>query len=62
MKFCCQWASVSVNTSKQFHTSHELLGLGMGLSLGQCEDTVKVMETYALLRGNSDINNAYLPH
>ena len=36
MKFYCQWGSVSVNTSKQFHTNHLLVGLGVGLGLGQC--------------------------
>ena len=36
MKFYCQWVSVSVDTSIQFHTSHFLLGL----ALGQCEHTL----------------------
>ena len=38
MKFYCQWVSVSVDTSIQFHTSHFLLGLALGL--GQCEHTL----------------------
>ena len=35
MKFYCQWVSVSVDISKQFYTSHVLLGLGVGLGLGE---------------------------
>ena len=39
MKFYCQWLSVSLDTSKQFYTSHVFLGLGLGV--GQCKHTIR---------------------
>ena len=52
MKFCCQWISVSVNTSVQFHTSQLLRDLGVGLGLDQCEDTI----TLTLVPGYNELN------
>ena len=48
MEYYCQWVSVSVNTFIQLYTGHLLLGLGVGLGLGQCEDTImgKGVETF----------------
>ena len=43
MKFYCQWVSVTVNTSVQFRASRCLLGLGVGLGLGQCEHIVRIL-------------------
>ena len=52
MKFCCQWISVSVNTSVQFHTSQLLRDLGVGLGLDQCEDTI----TLTLVPAYNELN------
>ena len=43
MKFYCQRVSVSMSTSVQFRTSLVLLGLDVGLGLGQCQDTITVV-------------------
>ena len=50
MKFYCEWVSVSVDTSKQLHTSHLFLGLGIGLGLGQRKHTIVLpsLFTYAV--------------
>ena len=47
-EFYCHWVLVSVNTFVQFYTGHLLLGLGVGLGLAQCEDTImgKGVETF----------------
>ena len=39
IKFCCQFALVSVDTCIQFYTSHLLLSLGVGLR--QCKHTIR---------------------
>ena len=39
MKFYCHYV-LSVNSSYRFHTSHLLVGLSVGLGLGQYEHTV----------------------
>ena len=48
MKFYCQWVSVSVNSSKQFHTNHLHLDLGIELGLGQCDDAVSPNGVFTL--------------
>ena len=41
-KFYCQWVSVSVDTSIQFHTSHLLFGLGGRLVLSSVNTPLMV--------------------
>ena len=42
MKFHCQWILFIVDNSKQFYTSHLLLGLGVRLGPGQCKHTMSL--------------------
>ena len=50
MKFYCQWILVSENTVVQFHTSHSLRGLIVGLGLSQCKHTINVCLHVTLFR------------